>query len=64
MFIYIDLKTDLTSTSIRTTARYGIDRYSLIDAETGDFILGLPKHIQQIKSSGIIYEDKAISVRV
>jgi hypothetical protein len=63
-YAYIDFKSKLVSGSIRTILHHNSVSWTLIAPETGDFILSLPKEIQQIPYDGIIYEDKSISIRV
>ena len=62
-YFYIDLKTKLDSTSIRTILHYSGRFYQLVNAETGDFILRLPVEIDVEQYDGVVYEDEAISIR-
>lgn len=62
-YVYIDIKTTLSSSSIQTVATSGEFGFALADPSTGEFILQLPRTIEEIPSSGIIYEDAAVLIR-
>ena len=62
-YVYIDLKTTLSSSSIQTVATSGEFGFSLVDPSTGEFILQLPRTIAEIPNSGTVYEDAAVLIR-
>lgn len=67
-FVYIALKTPLSSNCFRTEATYssalnGQGWYELRDVSTGDVIVRLPSSIQELRQGqGTVYEDDAIRV--
>lgn len=62
-YVYIDIKTELSSGSIQTVADYGQYGFVLTDPSTGDFLLTLPQSIQELPHSGTVYEDAAVLIR-
>lgn len=63
LYVYVELKTALVSGSIRTVANWSGDSYTLVEAESGEFVLRLPPLVKEIRPNETLYEDQAIRVR-